>query len=313
MSIFLALGFSYISNIVHARPHAGNANRWAQSCAIKSKGDKVMKKSVPSLFLTFVFITVLASACAPAPTLPPTSVPPTFTPLPTETLVPTNTPVPTNTSVPTKTPISPTATVPAPEKSLEYLNNVQVVYNDTFDNTTVSGWGNGWWLDGGKIQNDVLEVIGKNWNAVGRDVQRTYKEGEGIILDFTYNKGSVFEFFFAHGDWGTDPLRRFGIYISGGSAQADLWQGKNGLGFNNLHGNLTLKADIKYSLLIAVLPDSEFLGVIWSPSDPSKTLVYHEKLGKSWVNLTYTFTIGADKGTILFDNFKEIKFDSVVK
>ncbi len=28
-SIFLASGFSYISNIVHARPHAGNANRWA--------------------------------------------------------------------------------------------------------------------------------------------------------------------------------------------------------------------------------------------------------------------------------------------
>jgi len=27
--IFLALGFFYISSIVHARPHAGNANRWA--------------------------------------------------------------------------------------------------------------------------------------------------------------------------------------------------------------------------------------------------------------------------------------------
>jgi hypothetical protein len=27
-SIFLASGFSYISSIVHARPHAGNANRW---------------------------------------------------------------------------------------------------------------------------------------------------------------------------------------------------------------------------------------------------------------------------------------------
>jgi len=27
--IFLASGFFYISNIVHARPQAGNANRWA--------------------------------------------------------------------------------------------------------------------------------------------------------------------------------------------------------------------------------------------------------------------------------------------
>jgi len=27
--LFLASGFSYISSRVHARPHAGNANRWA--------------------------------------------------------------------------------------------------------------------------------------------------------------------------------------------------------------------------------------------------------------------------------------------
>ncbi len=32
-SIFLASGFFYISNLVHARPHAGNANRWATRLA----------------------------------------------------------------------------------------------------------------------------------------------------------------------------------------------------------------------------------------------------------------------------------------
>jgi hypothetical protein len=26
---FSSFGFFYISNIIHARPHAGNANRWA--------------------------------------------------------------------------------------------------------------------------------------------------------------------------------------------------------------------------------------------------------------------------------------------
>ena len=36
-SIFLASSFFYISNIVHARPLAGNANRWATPCKIKSK------------------------------------------------------------------------------------------------------------------------------------------------------------------------------------------------------------------------------------------------------------------------------------
>ncbi|HXQ36596.1 MAG TPA: hypothetical protein VN843_21465 [Anaerolineales bacterium] len=60
-----------------------------------------MKKSIGSVFLAFVFLAILVSGCAPAPT----PVPSTSTPLPTNTPLPTKTPAPTNTSVPTKTPI----------------------------------------------------------------------------------------------------------------------------------------------------------------------------------------------------------------
>jgi len=63
-----------------------------------------MKKSIGSVFLVFVFLTVLLSGCAPASTSVPST--PTFTPLPlTETpLPPTATPVPaTNTPLPTAT------------------------------------------------------------------------------------------------------------------------------------------------------------------------------------------------------------------
>jgi hypothetical protein len=61
-----------------------------------------MKKSIGSVFLAFVFLTVLLSGCAPASTpvpptlistptsIPPTAVPPTDTPLPTPTEVPWN-------------------------------------------------------------------------------------------------------------------------------------------------------------------------------------------------------------------------------
>ena len=34
-SIFLASGFFLLPNIVHARPHAGNANRWAIAAPIQ--------------------------------------------------------------------------------------------------------------------------------------------------------------------------------------------------------------------------------------------------------------------------------------
>ena len=66
-----------------------------------------MNKSTGSIFFAFVFLAVLVSGCAPAPTpIPSTSTPlPTNTSLPTNTPLPTNTLAPTNTSVPTKTPI----------------------------------------------------------------------------------------------------------------------------------------------------------------------------------------------------------------
>jgi hypothetical protein len=67
-----------------------------------------MKKSIQSVFLAFVFLTVLSSGCAPdstpvPPTFTPSPIPPTFTPEPTATIVPaTATVVP-----PTPTPLSP--------------------------------------------------------------------------------------------------------------------------------------------------------------------------------------------------------------
>jgi len=54
-----------------------------------------MKKSIQSLFLAFVVLTVLLSGCTPASTpIPPTQIPPTFTPSP---IPPTFTPEPTAT------------------------------------------------------------------------------------------------------------------------------------------------------------------------------------------------------------------------
>ncbi len=206
-----------------------------------------MKKSIQSVFLAFVFLTVIVSACAPASTPPPTSIPPTSTLLPTDISLPTKTPVP------TRTPIPPTATIQAPDKTLEYLNGAQVVNIDTFDLVT-DKWGSG--LISGGISNGVLNVIGKDWNGIVRN--RDFNDNQGIIIDFTQPK-----------------------------------------------------PDTNYSLLMALLPNGEFLGVIWDPSDPSETIFYREKIGKNWSNLTWTFAIGADRGAILFDNFREITFDSV--
>lgn len=69
-------------------PPAANTCRWAASLHKQVKGEKVMKKTIQSMFLVSILLTALLNGCAPA-SIP---VPPTLTPIP-----------PTVISVPTKT------------------------------------------------------------------------------------------------------------------------------------------------------------------------------------------------------------------
>lgn len=82
-----------------------------------------MKKPLRTVLFGLVILTTLLSACATAST----PLPPTSTPLPTSTIKPTETPSP------TYTPIPPTATAKPPEKSLEYLSDVNVVFSEAFE------------------------------------------------------------------------------------------------------------------------------------------------------------------------------------
>jgi SdrD B-like domain len=74
-----------------------------------------MKKSIESVFVSFVFLTILLSACAPAST----PVPPTLTPIPP---TPTSTPIPTSTNTPPSTVIiNDVSTTPAASTTLDSL------------------------------------------------------------------------------------------------------------------------------------------------------------------------------------------------
>lgn len=260
-----------------------------------------MKKSIGLVFLAFAVLTVLLSGCAPAST----PVPPTLTSVP-----PTDTPVPTSTSTkpPTSTPIPPTPTLAPPSKLSDLLNDVVIKSADNFDN--INKWIT-WNSQTTTELNGVLEIQGqRDWQGALVYSQK-FQEGMGFVIEFKNISGNEYEFVVDSGNWDTDSFRSFGIY-GGKRPKADLWQGKNAIGGNYLHGNLSLTKDTWYSLAIAIGKNGEFFAVIWDLNNPSNGAIYHETLSEKWVGKTWEFLIQTNTGTTLnVDNFSVFSFSGV--
>jgi hypothetical protein len=209
----------------------------------------------------------------------------------------------THTAVPT--PIPPSATVPVSHLSLEYLNDVQVLNADTFDDPLESGWN----IQSGAIENGIMELIG-NENWLGAFPNAEFGEREGILIDFNYSADSLSEIYLEHGTWDTDQYRRFGLYIGGNQAETNEYEGRTDYGGTSLSGSLMLEPGRSYSLLIAILPDGEFLEAVWDPSNSATTLLHRETFDETWAGLTWRLYIGVNKGTVQVDNFNKIKFSN---
>lgn len=209
----------------------------------------------------------------------------------------------------TQTPLDtfvPTTIIPAPDRLSEFLNEVQILSSETFDNQLESGWN----IANGTLENGVMELIG---NA---DWSFSYWSGsfgvnEGMVIEFNYSDLSLSEIFLEYGVWNTDEYKRFGVYIGGDQAKLNEYRGGEDQDYGgvNLSGNLTLQSGRTYSLLIAVLPNGEFLEVIWDPNS-SETLSHRETIDESWDGLTWTLWIGVNQNAIQFDNFEKISFSS---
>ena len=259
-------------------------------------------KNLVLWILTFCLLVGFSSGCG----FLPTAVPPAPQSLPTQDLPATPTSQPTDTPRPTKTAVPPTATVPFPDGVSIFLRGVTVTYVDGFNDPAATGWD---LMNAARVKNGSLEVLGANWNGLVRSSQ--LHEGEGVVANFTYNDGSVFEMLIDHGDWGTNQYKRFGLYMETNSLRTNIFAGTNALGGSPLIGNLILYPDTPYTMMIAVVPGGDFIGAIWDPSNPARAITYHEKIGKNWANLVWTFKIGANTGTILFDNYQEFRFNSL--
>ncbi len=193
---------------------------------------------------------------------------------------------------------------PVSDRSLEYISNVTVIDNDSFEKDS------GKWemFASGGIKDGVLLLLAKDWYA------NTYKQqitdGQGIIIDLSYTKESYFEILFTYGEWRSDQYKRFGVYIDKNYVKPNC--PTNNIGKEYVSGNFPLKPYTTYSIMLAISQGGEFIAVIWDPSDPIKVIKYHRVVGDIWSGYQWTFSIGGSNGTIIFDNFKAIKFDEII-
>jgi hypothetical protein len=204
--------------------------------------------------------------------------------------------------IPIDTPIPVNPNIPAPDILSQYLNDVQVTNIETFDDPAEENWG----VSAGEIQDGVMEITG-NENLDGAWRKREFEEGEGILVDFSFTERSTFLAYLNFGSYGTNPFRRFGIYVENGTLITDLYNGADYL-WGGFSGDLTVGADKTYTLLLAILPNGNILEVVWDPTNPAEVLEYRNDFGETWAGLPWTFVIQAQKGVIRFDNFKEINF-----
>jgi hypothetical protein len=263
----------------------------------KEKGMVIKKRLILLGLSCWVF-----AACQPVsvPPIATSTLHPTNTPQPTITPLPANTPTPR----PTLAPVIPTPTIPPPAVLTKYLGNVHIVKVDPFDDP--SGWN-----AGNEISNGVLQLVGEGgdvWYGLSRNA--LFREGDGVVINFKFTRGGLFEMYLENGAWNTDPYKRFGVYAGRGHSGANLFTGKEARGSSPLPGNLYLNSNTWYSLFMVIGKEGDFLALIWDPSKPEKSLRYREVI-KNWKGLNWQFHIQVNEGIITFDDFEEIEFDGI--
>ncbi|NWG07956.1 MAG: hypothetical protein HXY35_14870 [Chloroflexi bacterium] len=216
-------------------------------------------------------------------------------------------PTETASGTPTDAPVEAEASVepniPAPDILARYLNDVQIIQVDTFDNPSESDWN----VQAGKIENGVMEING-NDNYDGAWYPSDFSDNEGVLIDFNFIGRSTFLVYLNFGSYGTDPFRRFGIYIENSTTPITDIYGPDYI-WGGYLGTLSVVSDKVYTLLLAILPNGEILNVIWDPEDLTETLEFRNRYDETWAGLLWTLVIQAQNGAVNFDNFRVIQFN----
>ena len=228
----------------------------------------------------------------------------TKTPIPSPTSSPSAIPTSTQTPSPTRTPtLRPTL----PSAVSTVLSGVDILYYDDFSRPLHQ-----WEKRSSSIvtSDGLVEIPGKHFWDAGLDYGRIIREDEGVLILFKYDPGAEFEIFLYHGEWGTSSYRRWGIY-AGRYFGMNVFKGSSLLDSRSLPGNLTLKVNTWYYLLLAVDESGGFVARVWEKDDPARQAEYRQRYDDDWMGKTWGFSIGANEGTAYFDAFTAVSFNDI--
>jgi hypothetical protein len=220
-------------------------------------------------------------------------------------------PDPTATAVPpTATPVPPTPTPIAyevPDLVSTYINAAQPTAHETFDTLSVEEWT----YTPGSVttsQGEVQLTGVENW---GSSLYRaeTVTENTAMLLRFRADTDAEFGIFVEADTWGTEAYKRFGSY--GPYPETNIFHGTVGEPRQIFDGELTVRADTWYNLMIAVGPGGEFVALVWDPADSSQHLAYRRVVDAGWTGASWLFGITINSGFLAIDDFVVASFDGL--
>ena len=214
----------------------------------------------------------------------PATATPTSTPTPTPT--PTYTPTPTSTPTPTRTP-TPRPTSPSPVSNA--LSSVDVRYHDDFEQLSDDYWEN-YSSSNINVSDGLLEINGQYFWATSVALKRIVRETEGVLILFKYDPDADFELYLDVGDWDEPNYMRWGIYAGPGFGM-NIYKGISSayVDHSPLRGNLTMRPDTWYYLLLAVDRDARFIARVWEKSDPTRYAECRQQFDDDWKGKSWRF------------------------
>jgi len=168
------------------------------------------------------------------------------------------------------------------------------------------------------MEEGMLKLIGDNKSGdyQGFSHPSQFHEGMGLMFQFKWTGSEGINIGCMRGNWDTDSYKSYDVNLGVGTGVAYAYGGKKVVFNQNMKGNLILKKNNAYYLLMVIGKDGTFLTKIWDPKEPKKMLLNrYDKVPKDWGGLdwTFRFSIEGKASAIFLSDYADVTFTNIKK